>query len=71
MLLTDIELKQITGREKPCAQIRALRALGINHKINAAGRILVVAEHAYNVIQGNVTPISSKRKVEPLFENAR
>lgn len=71
MLLTDIELKQITGRDRPQAQIKALRALGINHKINAAGRILVVAEHAYNVIQGNVTPVSVKRKVEPLFENAR
>ena len=71
MLLTDAELKQITGREKPHAQIKALRALGINHKVNAAGRILVVADHAWQVIGGNVTPIGSKRKVEPLFENAR
>ena len=41
MFLTPAELAELTGREKPSAQIRALERQGIAHVVNAAGRPVV------------------------------
>jgi hypothetical protein len=42
LFLDDDEMAQLTGRKTKAAQIRALRAMGIPHQVNAAGRAVVV-----------------------------
>lgn len=42
MFLDPSELKQLTGRCRASAQIRALRAMGVVHKVNAAGKPVVL-----------------------------
>jgi len=41
VFLTQAELAELTGREKPSAQIRELERQGIAHVVNAAGRPVV------------------------------
>jgi hypothetical protein len=52
MFLTAEELKLLTGRCRTRTQIAALRGMGIEHKINAAGKVLVSRQHAEAVMAG-------------------
>lgn len=57
--LTDDELVDLTRKRRPTAQVRALRALGIDHKVRPDGSVLVLR----NSLTGNV----SKGKVDREF----
>lgn len=48
MFLTPAELAELTGREKPSAQIRELERKGIAHIVNAAGRPVVLKSLAHD-----------------------
>lgn len=43
--LSQPEIRELTGRQKYSAQIRALRALGIVHKVRADGSPVVWRDH--------------------------
>jgi hypothetical protein len=45
LVLNDAELIELTRKQRPAAQIRALRHLGINHKQRADGSVLVARSH--------------------------
>lgn len=45
IVLTDIELEQLTGRKRRDAQLRALRFMGIDHKIRPDGSLAVLRTH--------------------------
>jgi hypothetical protein len=45
MFLTAVELVELTGRRKRDAQVQALRAMGIEHKVRADGKVVVLRRH--------------------------
>lgn len=50
MFLDQEELRELTGREKPSAQARALNFMGIEHKRRPDGSIVVLREHVAAVM---------------------
>ena len=60
------ELREITGKVKPSAQVRVLRALGLTVKIRPDGRPLVSRAHFEAVMGGFLFPTKT-RTVEPDF----
>ncbi len=45
LTLTGDELRELTNKQKPSAQIRALRAMGIQHKVRPDGTVAVLRSH--------------------------
>ena len=45
MFLTSDELFQLTGKRQSAAQVRALRFMGIEHKIRPDGSVAVLEAH--------------------------
>ncbi len=52
LLLSEDEVEDITGYQKPKRQLRALEQLGIRAKQNARGRVVVSRRHAERVLAG-------------------
>lgn len=52
MFLTAEEIKELTKRTQHRAQVQALRALGITHKIRADGSPLVLRSHIEKELGG-------------------
>lgn len=63
LTLTDAELVDLTRRERPSAQVRVLRHLGIEHRTRPDGSIVVDRLH-YEALVGGVASAAppSKRK---------
>lgn len=45
MFLSPEELIELTGKQQHAAQVRALRSMGIEHKIRPDGSVAVLEEH--------------------------
>ncbi|WP_434033549.1 DUF4224 domain-containing protein [Cupriavidus sp. a3] len=45
LTLSGDEVRELTNRQKPSAQIRALRAMGIEHKVRPDGTVAVLRSH--------------------------
>lgn len=45
MFLTHEQLVELTDRQQHASQARVLRSLGIEHRIRADGRVMVLREH--------------------------
>jgi len=45
MMLTESDLRNLTGRRKKSCQIKALRFMGIEHKIRPDGSVAVLKAH--------------------------
>lgn len=45
LTLSPDELKELTHKQKPSAQVRALRAMGIEHKVRPDGSVAVLRSH--------------------------
>lgn len=54
LLLTEREVVDITGYQKPKRQIRALEQMGIYAKQNARGRVVVSRRHAEQMLAGEI-----------------
>ena len=52
LLLTDTELREITNRARPSAQLRALRAMGIPHAVRPDGTLAVARAYIYQLLSG-------------------
>lgn len=52
MFLTTDELKELTGRTQTRAQIATLRTMGIEHRLRADGKVVVLREHVAKVLGG-------------------
>lgn len=62
MFLTTDELKELTGRSQPRAQIATLNMMGIEHRLRADGKVVVLRDHVAKVLGG----VESKpKKREP------
>jgi hypothetical protein len=45
IFLSQDELVELTGRKHRACQARVLRGLGIEHKVRADGRVMVLRQH--------------------------
>ena len=70
MILTPDELAALTGRVRRDAQVRALRFMGIDHKVRPDGTVAVLRSHAEKVLGGEA-PSSKVKRTEPDFSMVR
>lgn len=68
MFLTCEQLQRLTGKKRNPAQVRALRCMGIEHKIRPDGAVLVLAAHIEKILDGQNTTAVRKR-TEPNWNN--
>lgn len=54
LFLTDNEVRELTRRERYSAQVRALRRMGIDHRIRPDGSVLVLRSHVESLFSGHV-----------------
>lgn len=52
LFLTENEVRELTRRERNSAQVRALRRMGIEHRIRPDGSVLVLRSHVDNLLGG-------------------
>lgn len=65
MFLNDHELYELTHRHRRDAQVRALRHLGILHRVRADGSVVVLKEHIKKVLGGNEEKNVRVKNAEP------
>jgi hypothetical protein len=60
MFLSDDELTSLTGAKRRDARVRALRAMGIEHRVRPDGTVIVLRSHVEQLLGGapsnRVTP---------------
>lgn len=59
LFLDSTEIKELTNRRRRDAQVRALKTMGIDHKVRADGSVVVLKSHIDKVLGG----ITEKRVV--------
>ena len=64
MFLTRDEIAALTNRSRRSAQIRALRHLGIEHKIRPDGSVVVLRAHVEHIL-GGAAPVQHQKSTEP------
>lgn len=64
MLLDDDEVRELTKRKRPHAQVARLRALGIEHKPRPGECPAVLRSHVEHLLGGK-TPAKVARSDEP------
>ena len=70
MFLSHEELVQLTGRRQSTSQVKALRFMGIEHKIRPDGSVAVLAEHVKDVMgMTSDGPSRKEKEWEPDWEN--
>lgn len=66
MILSEAEIREITGRIQRGAQARALAGMGIESKARPDGSLVVLRAHAERVL-GGVVLSAPARKTRPDF----
>ncbi len=64
MILDRHELIALTGRERRDAQIRALRYMGIEHRVRPDGTVAVLKAHVQQSL-GLKAPVDAIKESEP------
>jgi hypothetical protein len=64
MILDKIELVELTGRSRRNAQLRALKFMGIEHRVRPDGSVVVLTTHVESILSGR-SAVTLKRAVEP------
>lgn len=64
MILSDVELKGLTGRRQKACQIQALRFMGIEHRVRPDGSVVVLKAHVEQTL-GLVSDHKITREPEP------
>ena len=71
MILTQTELLAITRRDRPSAQARVLKRLGIPFRVHPSDGILLVARDvAKTALGGDVTPVANDPQAFEVNVNA-
>lgn len=65
MFLEPDELVTLTGRTQNRAQARALRMMGIEHRVRPNGTIVVLSEHVAVVLGAQVAVAARDVSIEP------
>lgn len=67
MFLDQEEIKGLTNSTRRDAQTKALRAMGIEHKVRPDGSIAILRDHINKVFDGN--PDSARKRVKVVEPN--
>ena len=67
MFLEPEQLQRLTGYKTRIAQIKALNEMGITHKVNAAGDIIVLESHIKKLLDGFIYPAKNEQSPKPNF----
>ena len=64
MFLSTADIFELTKKRGHAAQVRALRRMGIDHKVRADGSVVVLKSHVEKIFGGNIEkPV--RMKTEP------
>lgn len=66
LVLTDAEVAELTDKRRRDAQVRALRTMGVEHRVRPDGSVVVARQH-YEQIFGVGVPSNTPRKTAPDF----
>ncbi|WP_183707112.1 DUF4224 domain-containing protein [Paraburkholderia tropica] len=69
LFLTQDEMVELTGRRQRASQVQALRSMGIEHKVRADGRVLVLRKHVEEAF-GAREHKASEPEAEPNWDAA-
>jgi hypothetical protein len=64
LLLEPSEVEGLTSRVRPNAQVRALRDMGIEHKVRPDGSVVVLRDAVNNALGGSTT--ATRRRSGPV-----
>jgi len=64
MFLTKAEIGELTKRFQHSAQLKILRAMGIEHRIRPDGSLVVLRSHIVQLL-GDVTKVRKEKITEP------
>ena len=64
MFLDADELISLTQRQRPSAQLRVLRYMGIEYKTRPDGSLAVLKDHVEHLL-GGATPAKPEKEFEP------
>lgn len=68
MFLTPEEVAELTGRQRSDAQLRALRFMGIEHRVRPDGSLAVSRAHVEAILGGVVYAAKKcKKPIQPDF----
>lgn len=59
LFLTESEVRALSGKIKRAAQVRALRTMGVEHKVRPDGSVAILRDHIQRVFDG--APSSGRR----------
>lgn len=65
MFLTDDELFGLTGAKRRESRVRALRAMGIEHRLRPDGHVIVLRSHVETLLGGAAGSIVAVAGTEP------
>jgi hypothetical protein len=65
IVLTKDEVEALTGRHRKDAQIKALRFMGIEHRVRPDGTVAVLKSHIEVVFGGSASSPRKARHAEP------
>lgn len=68
MFLTPDEIKELTGKQRKPAQLRALRFMGIEHKVRPDGALIISRSHIEKVLDGNIATKIKPERIEPNWD---
>lgn len=52
LFLTEDEVRDLSGKIKRDAQVRALRAMGVEHRVRPDGSVAILRDHIHKVFDG-------------------
>jgi hypothetical protein len=64
VFLTELQLFELTRKLRHDAQVRVLRAMGIEHKVRPDGSVAVLKAHVEHLL-GGTSPLKVNHRPEP------
>lgn len=66
--LTHEEVQTLTERKVRTAQVKVLRAMGIEHRVRPDGSVAILRAHIFKVFDGSPEAKKQTKQVEPNWE---
>tara|TARA_R110002096_G_scaffold175489_1_gene351278 strand:- start:281 stop:499 length:219 start_codon:yes stop_codon:yes gene_type:complete len=60
MFLSQQDISTLTGKKRSASQIKALRSMGIEHRIRPDGKVIVSCGHVEELLKGR-TPANNNK----------
>lgn len=70
LFLTIDEMIELTGKRRRDAQVAALRSIGIEHKVRADGRVMVLRKHVEQVFGAVAGKEDVENEIAPNWDAA-